>query len=141
MKSNYLVIEEKKLVLETYQGVVTLDDCYKHKVDMLRNNDIDLDYKIISDMSRAVVDMPKKEISLLESKAIDFGINSAVLLHKTNRKLYERFYNRFRVFLPINHFYSAQMEELLQYFNISYLQKDIEFNLEKLHRMPKRVWA
>lgn len=141
MKSNYLIIKEKKLIIETYSGIVTLENAQKHKIEMAKDPDFSTDFGVISDISKAILDMPVSFMPDITTDTFLQNKNSVALVHKANQSVYERIFNRLRAMFPPNHIYSINIEDLLLWLGLVDFRAEIESSLFKLHENPQFNWA
>lgn len=141
MKSNYVIIKEKGVVLETLSGIVTLEECVKHREEVVRDENFSPEFKIISDMSQAVFEMPKADVSALLQMDKSKDIETVALVHKGSVNVYQRMLNLFSDFFPIQHFYSVKMDDLLKHLNLNDIKAEIENGFSLLKKVPKFNWA
>lgn len=141
MKSSYLIIKDKKLIIETYSGIVTLENAKQHKLEMSKDPDYSSEFEVISDLSKAILDIPPGAMPELTSQYFNGNTKSAALVHRANQPVYERIYNNLRSMFPEQHIYSVQLDGLLEWLGLRDY-KDIVLNsLEAMHEKPQYNWA
>ncbi len=145
MKSNYLILKDRKLILETYSGILTLENSKQHKLELTKDPDYSKEFYVLSDLSRAIFDMPKEmtEILLVEDTSeslLKQNESSLALVHNSNKNVYERIFNRLRSVFPYSHLFSVSLEELLGSIGMIDLSKEVEYSLILLHDNPPYNW-
>ncbi len=145
MRSNYLIMKDKKLILETYSGIVTLENSKQHKFEMAKDPEYSKDFFVLSDLTRAIFDMPNGEADIpnlnINEDALKQNITSVALVHNANQTVYGRIFNRLRSLFPPSHIFSVNLDELLSSIGMVDLRKEVEYNLIFLHDKPKYNWA
>lgn len=143
MKSNYLILKDKKLIIETYSGIVTLENSKLLKLEVAKDPDYSKDYCVLSDLSRAIFDMPREVTEILDIKeeALKQNENSVALVHTANQPVYERIFNRLRSVFPPKHLFSVSLDELLMSIGMVDLSKEIEYSLILMHDKPLYNWV
>ncbi len=141
MKSNYLILKNKELVLETYSGIVTLEEYEKHKLAVESDPKFSPNYTVLSDMRQAILEMPNQGQVLVEPASDILSSKTGVWLHKASKNVYEMLESQFKTLFPMKEIYSVYLEDILKHFNINYLKSDIEKLLDKLHSLPKKSWV
>ncbi len=140
MKSNYVILKNKELVLETYSGIVTLEEFEMHKQAVENDPKFSPNYTVLSDMRQAVLEMPSSDQVLINPASEILNSETGVWLHKASKNVYEMIEAQFKTLFPIKEIYSVYLEDILKHFNINYLKSDIEKLLDKLHKLPKVAW-
>lgn len=141
MKSNYLIIKDRKLIIETFSGILTLENAQKHKMEMSKDPEYSSEYEVISDLSKAIFDMPVSMTGELQNDSFNKNAKSGALVHKANQPVYERIFNRLRLVFPPSHLYSINLDDLLHWMGINDLKEEIESSLLKLHQNPQFDWV
>ncbi len=99
MKSSFLILKEKKLVIDMYEGVLTLDTFKGHKLKQVNHPDFTADYNLLSDFTNIEVRMSIDEVSEYAEfikkhiKQIVGSRKAAVVLKSPNQFLYAKKYD------------------------------------------------
>jgi hypothetical protein len=92
-------------------------------------------------MSQAIFDLSSKESREFYVKKPDLDLQSAALIHKASKGVYEYMLGCFRFLFPIKHLYSVQLDDLLRYLGVDNLKREIEQSFDSLHKKPQLILA
>jgi hypothetical protein len=98
LKSSSVVLEDLKLVIDIYDGVINLQTFKAHKQKQIEDNAFSSDYNLLSDFKRVTVDMVIEELDEY-AKFVEFnhvvGVRkAAVVLGNLHQMVYTQAYNK-----------------------------------------------
>lgn len=147
MRSSYLILKDKKLVIDIYNGILTIDGFKKHKLKQAAEPDFDPEYNLLSDFTKIEVHFSLEEVKeytdfLQEQRLKVVGKRkAAVVVSNPNQLLYAKQYDKnvkdiseqeLVTFLNFN--------EALAWLNLSDSKQEIMALIEKYRKKPMFEW-
>ncbi len=135
-KTSYMILKQSSLIVETFDGVMTLKSLLMYKKNLHADPDFDPHFDLLTDISNVEYDMPDLDKLRFLAKTKGEGIFSkgknVSLISTPEHVFHNEGFRKISPLLSIKHFYSKNLDEVLDYLDHKELRTVVSrFLLEK----------
>ena len=146
MHSSFIIIKEKKIMVEVLSGVLTLQNMKDHKIMQTHDINFSVENDLLCDLRNAIIKVTIDEvdeyIKYLSSKGNVFGSRkSATLVSTANQLAYSLAFKKFEEMLPQKiKIFNNDFDATLAWLGKSEEKDEISKCIEKMKNEPQYIW-